>query len=248
MKHLEAALKSLSALDFEPIPHPGSDQPIAPRPEPERVAYFSPMHYEPGYAYPLVVWLHDCGGDERDLARVMPLVSTRNYVGVALGDPAASTAAAAWEDSGDASLDVSRRVEDAVTAAGWRFNVHPSRVFLAGVGAGGRAALRTALMNPTAFAGVAAFDAGLPQGRRPLARIQDARQLPILLAVHRESKSYPERQVCRDLRLLHAAGCTLALRQYLDSGPLTTTMLSDFNNWMMELVCGAGVAVSKSVC
>ena len=45
-------------------------------------ALFAPMHYEPGYAYPLIVWLHGTGGDQRQLQRVMPLVSMRNYVAI----------------------------------------------------------------------------------------------------------------------------------------------------------------------
>ncbi len=44
---------------------------------------FAPLHYEPGYPYPLVVWLHGTGCDERQLLRIMPLVSMRNYVAVA---------------------------------------------------------------------------------------------------------------------------------------------------------------------
>ncbi len=46
-------------------------------------AVFAPVHYEPGYAYPLLVWLHGCGGDERQLWRLMPLLSLRNYLAVA---------------------------------------------------------------------------------------------------------------------------------------------------------------------
>ena len=44
---------------------------------------FAPLHYEPGYSYPLLVWLHGPGCDERQLLRIMPLVSMRNYVAVA---------------------------------------------------------------------------------------------------------------------------------------------------------------------
>ena len=46
-------------------------------------AIFAPLHYERGYAYPLIVWLHGQGGNERQLQRIMPLVSMRNYVAVA---------------------------------------------------------------------------------------------------------------------------------------------------------------------
>ena len=44
---------------------------------------FGPLHYEAGYAYPLIVWLHGWGDDETQLKRVMPLVSMQNFVAVA---------------------------------------------------------------------------------------------------------------------------------------------------------------------
>ena len=46
-------------------------------------ALFAPLHYASGYAYPLIVWLHGSGSDERQLQRIMPLVSMQNYVAVA---------------------------------------------------------------------------------------------------------------------------------------------------------------------
>src|SRR4051812_40444760 len=42
----------------------------------------APVHYEPNYAYPLLIWLHSAGDDQRQLRRVMPHVSLRNYVAV----------------------------------------------------------------------------------------------------------------------------------------------------------------------
>ena len=46
-------------------------------------AVFAPMHYEPNYAYPLVVWLHGAGGSERELPEIMCNVSPQNYIGIA---------------------------------------------------------------------------------------------------------------------------------------------------------------------
>lgn len=43
---------------------------------------FSPVHYEPGYSYPLLVWLHGPGNNERQIMKMMPLISMRNFVGV----------------------------------------------------------------------------------------------------------------------------------------------------------------------
>src|SRR5688572_27524759 len=51
--------------------------------ETAQCAWFTPMHYEPNYAYPLLVWLHGDHGDQQQLKRIMPLVSMRNYVAVA---------------------------------------------------------------------------------------------------------------------------------------------------------------------
>jgi hypothetical protein len=54
------------------------------------VVVFAPLHYEPNYAYPLVVWLHAEGTDEQDLSRVIPRISMRNYVAVAPRDESTS--------------------------------------------------------------------------------------------------------------------------------------------------------------
>lgn len=56
---------------------------------------FAPLHYEPNYAYPLLIWLHGPGEDEQQLRRIMPAISLRNYVAVApRGTAPASTVAA----------------------------------------------------------------------------------------------------------------------------------------------------------
>ncbi len=34
-------------------------------------ALFAPLHYERKYAYPLIVWFHGNGNDERQLMRIM---------------------------------------------------------------------------------------------------------------------------------------------------------------------------------
>lgn len=49
----------------------------------EEHVLFSPMHYEPGYAYPLLIWLHGPAQDERQIMKLMPLISMRNYVAIA---------------------------------------------------------------------------------------------------------------------------------------------------------------------
>ena len=46
-----------------------------------------PDNYSPGYAYPLIVWFHDDGQNEQDVARCVPRISPQNYLGVGLRAP-----------------------------------------------------------------------------------------------------------------------------------------------------------------
>jgi phospholipase/carboxylesterase len=203
-------------------------------------ATFAPMHYEPGYAYPLVVWLHGDQGDERQVRRIMPKISLRNYLAIAPRGTCTMRGERdgfCWRQTADAVEQAESHIFDCVEIASRRFNVHAERVFLAGIGCGGTMALRTAWNHPGKFAGVATFGGPLPARDRPLRNVNALRRLPCFVATGRQSGDYPEADVCRDLRLMHAAGCAVALRQYPCGDDLTTTMLADLDRWMMSIVC-----------
>jgi phospholipase/carboxylesterase len=204
-------------------------------------ATFTPVNYEKNYAYPLVVWLHGTASNEHELRQVMPLVSMRNYVGLAPRgtwvDPRYS-GRFGWRQTSDAIESAAARIASCVDLARKRFNIHPQRVFLVGHGSGGTMALRVAWSEPHRYAAAAAINGPLPTRFTPLGRVNDARRVPCFLAASRDSHAYPDRRVCGDLRLLHAAGCAVALRIYPGADRLTTTMLSDVNCWLMEHVCG----------
>jgi phospholipase/carboxylesterase len=178
-------------------------------------ATFAPLAYESGYKYPLIVWLHGDGACENSLPQVMKHVSLRNFV--------------------DAAEDA---VFDAIDSTRERFSLHPNRVFLVGSGSGGAMAMRVALRHPNKFAGVATLDGALPTGDALLCRVNDARKLPLLLSASKQSIDYPESRMCRDLALLHSAGCRVAIRQYPGNDDLTTAMLADVNRWAMDIICG----------
>jgi phospholipase/carboxylesterase len=204
-------------------------------------ATFAPIHYESGYAYPLIVWLHDADSNEQELRQVMPLVSMRNYVAIAPRGTCAAKRCRGrfdWSQTGESIESAHSRIIDSITVARERFNIHPNRIFLIGRGTGATMALRTAWSEPNQFAGVVAINGPLPSSGSPMRRVNELRQVPCLLATSREHETYPADQVCQDLRLLHTAGCTIALRQYPGSDDLTSNMLSDLDRWLMELVCG----------
>jgi phospholipase/carboxylesterase len=220
---VDSALCSAQGLDF---PH----------------ALFAPLHYEAGYAYPLIVWLHGLGDDERQLRRVMPLISMRNHVAIAprgLAIPSQggeSRECCGWTQTDEHIQRAEQRVFDAIELAGRQYHTHPERVFLAGFDQGGTMAMRIALSHPSRFAGVISLCGAFPTGRTPFGSLVTARRLGIFLASGRNSFEYPAAQVCEDLRLMHAAGLSIMLRQYPCGQELMPQMLADVDRWIIDQI------------
>ena len=205
-------------------------------------ALFAPLHYTPGYAYPLIVWLHGSGGDERQLQRIMPLVSMRNYVAVAprgflAGDAEPSQGEDyGWRQEPDATERAEQRVFECIDLSQRKFHIAPRRIFLAGFDAGGTMALRLAMSHPRRFTGVISLCGSFPAGGTPFGHLIEARRLGMFLATGRGSDHYPAEKVSEDLRLLHTAGLSITLRQYPCGHELLPLMLSDVNRWIMEQI------------
>lgn len=204
------------------------------------------MHYESGYAYPLIVWLHGPGDNEDQLRTVLPLVSMRNHVAVAPQGTSEdeSHGAFCWKQSYEDITEATQRTLDCIDIAQDRYHIHPERIFIAGYDCGGTMALRLAIENPELFAGAISLGGPLPRRLNLLRRVNEARHLPLLIANALEGQKYAPEQVCRDLRLLHAAGFSLDLRQYPCGDELTTKMLSDMDNWILKRICPSLVASS----
>jgi phospholipase/carboxylesterase len=215
---------------------------------------YSPVHYEANYAYPLVVWLHGRSGDERQITRVMPDLSTRNYIAAAprgnvtvkseptqLGQPSHvgnSASGFDWVDSNRGAEQALERVLDSVASAKAQLNVAADRIFLAGYQSGGTMATRIALRYPELFAGVANIGGTFPEGDQPLQNLDAARRHQLLMMYGEKSPIYGADDVCADLPLFHAAGLKIMMRQYPGDGELTTQMLRDLDVWIMERVTG----------
>lgn len=254
---------------------------------------FAPLHYEAKYPYPLIIWLHNEGTDERQLMRIMPLVSIRNYVAaaprgfpmqvdVALKhdapeftphsadragesdgsclDPHATETGGSvsgiepgepryhWQQTPELIPLAEHRVFETIDAVRNRFHVSPSRVFLAGFSSGGTMAFRLAMQHPDRFAGVLSLDGPFPSGQTPLGRLDEIRNLPVFLAVGRDSRAYPPQHVCDHLRLFHAAGISVSLRQYPCGHELSPQMLRDMDRWIIEQVTSPSPSADNPPC
>jgi phospholipase/carboxylesterase len=204
--------------------------------------YFAPLHYEPNYSYPLIVWLHGPHNNELELKQIMPLVSMRNYVGAAPRATAASEQDCGagirfcWHADEQQLPLAEERLWECLDGARQRFNIAADRVFLAGLQCGGTMALRLGLRNPDQFAGAISFGGAFPTGGAPLARLHTARRLPLFLATTLDSELYPQEKVCEHLRLFHSASMSVTIQQYPGPDELTDLMLADMDRWIMERI------------
>ena len=196
-----------------------------------RESVFTPLGYEPGYDYPLLVWLPDPQSRRFDMGRAMAKLSLRNYVAV---QPPATKA----NDSGRGCEEAVWRSIDKVCD---RASVHPQRIYLIGQGAGGTEAFRMACRHPQAFAGVVSLGGPFPLDESMFARLFEVRRLPMLLCCHRQASAQSCRHTDQTLRLFHAAGASLAMRIYPGRNDLSKAILGDVNRWLMDEVCSTSL-------
>lgn len=214
-------------------PSPGSRP--APSVGPGQV--FLPLGYEPGYDYPLLVWLPDSRDERFDLGRTMARLSLRNYLAVRV---AGRSPEACWE--------AIERMTD-------RYSVHERRIYLVGVGDGGADAFRIACREPAAFAGVVSIAGRFPLDEGLFGRLAEVRRLPMLLCCgpQPDAAAAPtSADVDRTLRLFHAAGGMLGLRIYpaADKSPRclarSRAVLRDIDRWVMDAVSGGPVGLASA--
>jgi phospholipase/carboxylesterase len=173
-----------------------------------------PQGYEPGYDYPLLVWLPD-RETHFDLGRAMTGVSLRNYVAVQPG----GGDTACW------------RAIDRVTD---RLSIHPRRIWLVGHRSGGTEAFRLACRHPDAFAGAVSLGGPFPLGEPILGNLDAIRRMPLLLCSKASDIAADHATLDQTLRLFHACGGTLAVRIYQKGHELSRTTLGDVNRWLMD--------------
>lgn len=183
---------------------------------------YVPATYEPGYAYPLIVWLTAPGGSAGRLAPVMSRISDRNYLGAALELESA--------DGAD------ERVFEIVSRLRRQLHVHTERVYVAGTHEQGTWALRLGLSRPEWFAGAIALGSSLPAGGRPLAQFGALRGKRIFLA---SSGLEASAEAVHALRRLWTAGLDVYACQAASNEPHDPGVLLEIDRWLMRGIEGA---------
>ena len=200
---------------------------------------FTPEHYEQGYAYPLVLWLHSDASSEYELDGLMPHLSLRNYVALAIRGTQLSQVSERRFQWGNASATVAAAEEmvlEAVESVSEKLSINRQKVFLAGHGAGGTLAQWLGLRHSQTFAGVVSIHGGFPRRPKSLVHWKAARSLPVLFMYGEQSEICDTDEVCRSLRHVHSAGLRYQFAQFPGGDVLDSAMTETANRFMMDLV------------
>jgi phospholipase/carboxylesterase len=211
---------------------------------------YVPEHYEENYAYPLIVWIPPSGGSSRDVHRIVPRISTRNYLGVGLHGlgverhqklkhTAESSSQSGRSDSQQAVAEFAERLYERVRGLRREYHIHSERIFAVGMGEGGALALRLLLAKPEWFGGAIALGARLPCNRLSLSRFRDLKGKRVSIGMGIHDSHEHNAQAVRAGRLLHAAGLTVSTNVYDAGYELSPEMFKDINHWLMEGICSA---------
>lgn len=191
-----------------------------------------PSHYEPGYQYPLIVWLQSSAGD--DLSRWMPAISDRNYIAIAAAGPQrlrALSGQSAWPVDRTAVPTAIACIDAAVESATGMFPIHPDRIFIAGEGDAAALALTAGLVHPQRFAGAVAIDPG---------------PAPLMFLL-REFRRLQGRRACLALRSTRPSRSAEELYDLLVTAGVAVAPLGpedlprQLDAWLLRTACGPSV-------
>ena len=224
---------------------------------------FVPEHYEPKYAYPLVIWLHSDHSSEYELDSVMQALSVRNYVAIAPRAHRVSkhnTRLFRWGTQ-IADLAIAEDfVMDAIQEVSESVSIHSDRIFVAGFGTGGSVAQWLGLRHPHRFAGAISINGPFPKTKRALSHWKGARHVPVLFMQGADSETCSVDATIDTMQLAHAAGLNYRfIRFHAEtgsesdgpdsvpgpaSGSLDVEMLRTANRFLMNLVTGTEVPLA----
>ena len=219
----------------------GADEPWGYFSLPDESPVHLPPHYEPNYAYPLVVWLHDAEWTARELLDLIPRISPQNYLGLAVEGLTPTNRFASGSMSPAGSLDpldaLLETLKDVVPQMRREFHVHSERIYLAGFGDQASVALRMLLRRPEWFAGALAFGVRNTKLESALENYDELRGKRVFLSAGLRDSRCSIADVTSLGRLLRSFGIQAVLRAYDSSESPTPKMLSDVDHWLMNGVC-----------
>ncbi len=205
------------------------------------VQMLAPLHYQSSYQYPLLVWLHSSGHNERQIEQVMPHISTRNYVGLGVRAPQATDIRGFgfdWSHGPNVAAKACEIVCGAIEQARATYSIHPERIILAGYGSGATMACQVAMRHSDQFAGVVRAGGPFPssQGAIPDFKRLRARRLPMLWLQAINGVDDEPQALVRDVAMAQMIQAQVEIRQYQDDDVMNTAALKDIDRWCFDKI------------
>ena len=242
-----------------------SETPSPPLDFPHRL--FVPRSYEPGYAYPLIVWLHSDSSSEMELDGVMESLSTQNFVAIAPRGNVNARGSERRFQWGQTLTDCAAAedlVWESVHAAMSSLSIHPDRVFLAGFGGGATMAQWIGLKYPEQLAGVVSLSGAFPRAARARSNWKKARNLEVLFSQCEGSTVCSHDEMARAVKIAFQAGLNFRFVQNRcqsncgksanvscfgasQADELHESMLAVANRFMMGIVTGTSIELQPEV-
>jgi len=206
------------------------------------VSIFVPQKLEERYAYPLLVFLHSHGEDERQWLSQMMHLSRRNYIGLALRGPHRVVGkngrpGYGWGRDRRSVSSIEDYALAAIDDVRSRFPINSRKIHLAGFGEGASLALQLGLSSSVQFSAIVAFNGWLPSFPLSLGfgpqRLRGL-QTPRVLLGYGPSQNDDGEKSQEAFRLLDSAGLTVELRRYSSGARLSHAMLRDTDRWLMD--------------
>jgi phospholipase/carboxylesterase len=183
---------------------------------------FVPDHYEPNYAYPLLVWLETSPVATGRLNRRMRQISDRNYFGASIV-------------INDAD-QIEEQLHDTFIRLRRTYHLNTERVYLLGYGAAGTQALVTGLGRPEWFAGIAAVSSTWPEAPRLLSQFDALRGKCVLLGASESDRAALLADVAFSARLLWSAGVHVTSFTISCGSEPHGALFREIDRWVMQVI------------
>ncbi len=203
-----------------------------------------PNYYEPNYPYPLLVLFHGNGGNEKQVMRLVPQISQRNYICISLRGPEVLSPSATprpcfgWGNVGEYDTLVEEYLLQAIQCTARRYHIHTERIYLAGFCEGAQMAYRIGLNHPDRWGGLISLNGSMPNPREagPLMQPQQIRHFRVFMGHGIANAIVPLSLARRDFGVLYALGAEVSLHTYPTTHRLHPDMLRDVDRWIMDQV------------
>lgn len=205
------------------------------------VQTITPLHYQAGYAYPLLVWLHSAGHNERQIEYVLPHISTRNYVGIGIRAGRAIDVHGRgfdWQAGRNATVKACEMILEAIDHTMDEYSIHPERIVLAGYGSGATLACQVALLQSERFAGLVRMGGEFPEASGMFKNFKALRQrqMPMLWQQAINGVDDDAERLQREIVSAQCIRARVEIRQYRDDDVMNTVALKDIDRWCFDKI------------